>query len=69
MLKLSDDTIKEMRKRYYGKKISVTNERGDVFLGNCFFLGYNPHIPSWNFQVTVAGTPVPHCLPNSIKLI
>lgn len=66
---MTQEQIDKMRETFMGKRISFKTESGDEWTGICEFLGYNPYLPSWKFQVTVGRTPISHVKPETIKIV
>lgn len=66
--RLSEDRIKQMQDTFLGKRIRFKDQNGNVMIGTCEFIGYNLHIPSWGFQVTVDRTPFQNVNPDTVKL-
>lgn len=69
MTKLTDGELQLLRDKFLNKKISVVDGKGETWVGECRFLGYNPYMKSWGLQVTMDRTPITHIDPSSIKLV
>ena len=69
MDKLPDDVLKHLVETFKDKRISVRNDKGETFVGNCYFIGHNPYLPSWGLQVTLDRHPVSNVVLSSIKLV
>lgn len=67
-MKLSDKQIDELRNKFLGQKISLTDGDGDKWVGIANFIGHNPFFPSWGLQITIGRTPITNVKIDSIKL-
>lgn len=67
--RISEAKIEKMRNDFMGKRITFQTYNGDRWTGTCQFLGYNPYLPSWDFQITIDRTPCSHVNPDTIKLV
>lgn len=70
-------TDKELQGKYLGKRIRVPYKypNGRVYdnptfvAGICKFIGHNPHLPSWELQITIERMPIPNVDEKTIELI
>ena len=62
MPNLSPQQIHQLQDKYLGKRVEYNNISGD-----CTFIGYNSHLPSWGLQLTIERTPIQHVDPTKIK--
>jgi hypothetical protein len=67
--RISEQQVQKMKDAFMGKKITFETVSGDVWVGKCQFIGYNQHLPSWGFQVTIDRLPCPHVKPETIELV
>jgi hypothetical protein len=67
--RLTEQQVQKLKDRFMGKRISFETDSGEKWTGTCQFLGYNPYLPSWEFQITVDRTPCSHVNPDTIKLV
>lgn len=65
---ITPEQIEGMRKEFLGKRIVFKTQNGKRWVGKCTFLGYNDCLPSWGFQITIDRLPLPHVVPDTIKL-
>ncbi len=61
-------TEQEYKTKFLGKKVIVIDSYGDEWVGICNFIGYNPYLPSYGFQVTIGRTPVTNVDPSKIEI-
>lgn len=66
--KYSEQEIEDMKNKFMGTYVTLKNKDGEEWVGKVNFLGYNPHIPDWGFQVTLGRTPIRHVDPESIVI-
>ena len=69
MDRLPEDVLKHLEETFKGKRISVKDGKGETWIGECYFIGHNPHLPSWGLQVTLDRTPISNVVLSSIKLV
>lgn len=67
--RLPDDVLKHLEETFKGKRISVEDSKGEVWIGECYFIGHNPYLPSWGLQVTLDRTPISNVKLSSIKIV
>lgn len=77
-MKLKEEQIKALQEKFLGKRIRIpyVNTTGfgtvrpdDFAVGTCNFIGYNPHCPSWELQVTLNRTPYTNVDHTKIELV
>lgn len=77
-MKLNNEQIKALQDKFLGKRIRIPcnnttgfgiNVPGSTVTGVCFFIGYNPHCPSWELQVTLNRTPYTNVDHTKIELV
>lgn len=61
-------TDKELQDNYLGKRIRVPF-RDSTVTGICKFIGHNPHLPTWELQVTIGRLPISNVDETKIELI
>ena len=69
MDRLSEDVLKHLEETFKGKRISVVGNNGQTYVGNCYFIGHNPYLPSWGLQVTLDRHPISNVVLSSIKIV
>lgn len=69
MDRLPEDVLKHLEETFKGKRISVKDGKGETWIGECYFIGHNPHLPSWGLQVTLDRTPISNVILSSIKIV
>lgn len=69
MDRLPEDVLKHLEETFKGKRISVVDGKGETWVGECYFIGHNPYLPSWGLQVTLGRTPISNVILSSIKLV
>ena len=69
MDKLPEEVLKHLEETFKGKRISVKGNGGETYVGNCYFIGYNPNLPSWGLQVTLDRFPISNVILSSIKIV
>ena len=47
MDRLPEDVLKHLEETFKGKRISVKDGKGETWVGECYFIGHNPYLPSW----------------------
>ena len=67
--RLPDDVLKHLEETFKGKRISIEDSKGEVWVGECYFIGHNPYLPSWGLQVTLDRTPISNVKLSSIKIV
>jgi hypothetical protein len=67
--RLPDDVLKHLEETFKGKRISVEDSKGEIWIGECYFIGHNPYLPSWDLQVTLDRTPISNVKLSSIKIV
>jgi hypothetical protein len=67
--RLPDDVLKHLEETFKGKRISVEDSKGEMWIGECYFIGHNPYLPSWGLQVTLDRTPISNVILSSIKIV
>ncbi len=65
---MTQHQIQQLQEQFLGKRIAFKDSKGELFIGDCQFIGYNTFIPEWGFQVTIDRLPVRHVNPSTIKL-
>ena len=65
--RLNKQEVLKLREQFMGKRISFLDQKGERFIGQCEFMGYNIFLPSWEFQVTINRMPVSHVRPETIR--
>jgi hypothetical protein len=66
--RLPDDILKHLEETFKGKRISVEDSKGIVWVGDCEFIGHNSFFPSWGLQVTLNRTPITNVKLSSIQI-
>jgi len=61
--------LEEAQKKYLNNRVSIKNNKGEEFVGNLFFLGYNQIFPSWKLCATINRLPIQDIDLNSIKIM
>jgi len=56
------------REKFLGKKVVVIDSKGEEWVGRCEFIGFNPYLPSYGFQVTINRTPITNVDPFKVEL-
>lgn len=69
MDRLPEDVLKHLEETFKGKRISVKDSKGETWIGECYFIGHNPYLPSWGLQVTLDRHPVSNVILSSIKIV
>ena len=69
MDRLPEDVLKHLEETFKGKRISVVDGKGETWVGECYFIGHNPYLPSWGLQVTLDRTPISNVVLSSIKIV
>jgi hypothetical protein len=65
---IPQEIVDQLQEQFLGKRISVEDEKGERWVGECQFIGPNPFFPSWGLQVTINRTPVTNVKIKSIHL-
>lgn len=67
--KLTQQQISDLKKRFQGKRVSLVDGKGEKWVGEVWFIGYNPFFPTWELQVTLGRTPITNVDPKSIRVL
>ena len=65
--RLNEQQVQKLKDKFMGKRVSFLDKKGERFIGQCEFIGYNDFLPSWEFQITINRMPVSHVRPETIR--
>jgi hypothetical protein len=65
---LAQHGIDELRKQFMGKRVSIEDGNGRIWIGNLNFIGYNSFFPNWGLCATLDRLPIQGVKVNSIYL-
>ena len=65
--KMTQQEINDLKRRFQGERVSLIDGKGEKWVGQVYFIGYNPYFPSWELQVTLDRTPITNVNPKSIR--
>ena len=69
MDRLPEDVLIHLEETFKGKRISVKDGKGETWIGECYFIGHNPYLPSWGLQVTFDIGVLSNVILSSIKIV
>ena len=65
--KMTQQEIDDLKRKFQGERVSLVDGKGEKWVGQVYFIGYNPYFPSWELQVTLDRTPITNVDPKSIR--
>lgn len=65
--KMTQQEIDDLKRKFQGERVSLIDGKGEKWVGQVYFIGYNPYFPSWELQVTLDRTPITNVNPKSIR--
>lgn len=65
--KMTQQEINDLKRRFQGERVSLIDGKGEKWVGQVNFIGYNPYLPSWDLQVTLDRTPISNVDVKSIR--
>jgi hypothetical protein len=65
--KMTQQEINDLKRKFQGERVSLIDGKGEKWVGQVYFIGYNPYFPSWELQVTLDRTPITNVDPKSIR--
>jgi hypothetical protein len=64
---MTQQEIDDLKRKFQGERVSLIDGKGEKWVGQVYFIGYNPYFPSWELQVTLDRTPITNVNPKSIR--
>lgn len=68
MERIPQEIIDHLREQFIGKRVSIEDGKGQTWVGDLNFIGYNSFFPSWGLCATIDRTPIQGVQIKSIHL-
>lgn len=68
MEQIPQKIIDILKEQFIGKRVSIEDGKGQKWVGNLDFIGYNSFFPSWGLCATINRTPIQGVKVKSIHL-
>lgn len=65
--RMTQQEIDDLKLKFEGQRVSLIDGKGEKWIGQVDFIGYNSYLPSWDLQVTLNRTPISNVDVKSIR--